>query len=165
MPLVAVNCACGAGNESAFLLSQNYQVYAFNVADISKDICLARFKDQKNYIFTQHTFEQYKFPQASLIVALLGLFFCQPIHFTKVFNRICNALMPNSIFVFDLLGEQDAWVKNNPQRILGFNQNELEYLLSYEFDILHYEEMLGDYPLANGQLKFWHKHRLIVRKK
>lgn len=165
MPLVAVDCACGAGNESAFLLSQNYQVYAFDVADLSKETCLERFKDHENYHFIQQSFEHYNFPSTSLIVALLSLFFCQPMHFQRIFNAMCDALTANGILVLDLLGEQDAWVKNNPQRVLGFSQNELDYLFGYEFEILHYEEMLGDWPMANGQVKFWHKHRLILRKK
>ena len=165
LPLIAVDCACGAGNESAFLLSQNYQVYAFDVAEISENICLTRFQNHQNYYFTKQTFEEYQFPKASLIVALLSLFFCQPQHFQTVFNNIYNALFEHGIFVVDLLGDQDAWVKHSPQQFIGFSQTELESLLNNNFEILHQEEMLGEYPLANGQLKFWHKHRLILRKK
>lgn len=164
LPLVAVDCACGAGNESAFLLSQNYQVYAFDTAEISEKICHTRFQDQAYFQFSKQTFENYSFPQASIIIALLSLFFCQPVHFQAVFNSICNALPQGGIFVVDLLGDQDAWVKHSPKHFIGFSQTELEYLLSSDFEILYQEEMLGEYPLASGQLKFWHKYRLILRK-
>lgn len=162
--MITVDCACGAGNESAFLLSQNYQVYAFDAAEISENICLTRFQNHQNYYFTKQTFEEYQFPKTSLIVALVSLLFCQPQNFQTVFNNIYNALFENGIFVVDLLGDQDAWVKHSPQHFIGFSQTELELLLNKNFEILHQEAMLGEYPLANGQLKFWHKHRVILRK-
>ena len=37
---IAIDCGCGAGNESAFLLQQNFIVHAFDPSVQARDICL-----------------------------------------------------------------------------------------------------------------------------
>ncbi len=32
LPLVAIDCGCGAGNESAYLLSKGFNVHAFDIS-------------------------------------------------------------------------------------------------------------------------------------
>lgn len=40
LPKIAIDCGCGAGNESAFLLQQNFIVHAFDSCPQAREICL-----------------------------------------------------------------------------------------------------------------------------
>ncbi|WP_430641637.1 hypothetical protein [Acinetobacter amyesii] len=51
LPKIAIDCGCGAGNESSFLLRHNFKVYAFDPSVDAKNICLIKFKDNKNFYF------------------------------------------------------------------------------------------------------------------
>ncbi|UIJ76114.1 MULTISPECIES: class I SAM-dependent methyltransferase [unclassified Acinetobacter] len=77
LPKIAIDC--GAGNESSFLLRHHFKVNAFDPSVDAKNICLSKFKDNKNFLFSNQAFEDYSFPEASLIIALFSLFFVQRI--------------------------------------------------------------------------------------
>lgn len=41
LPLVAIDCGCGAGNESAYLLSKGFNVHAFDISiDAQKSVLI-----------------------------------------------------------------------------------------------------------------------------
>lgn len=165
LPKIAIDCGCGAGNESAFLLQQDFIVHAFDSSPQARGICLQKLKEHARFTFTLDRFEYYQFPQASLIIALFSLFFCAPNRLDHVFEQITNALIPQGIFLFQVLGKEDAWVIRNSELFIGFECIALEQKFSTEFEILFIDEFKGDKPLANGVLKFWHLHTLILKKK
>lgn len=164
LPLTALDCGAGAGNASAFLLTKGFQVFAFDLSDQSKEICINRFSDNANFKFAQNSYESYTYPQVSLVIATLSLFFTPLNSFKEIWQNILQALPHKGIFVVDLLGEQDAWVKHNPLQFKGYNQLTLTQLIAPHYEILQHEELCGEYPLASGALKFWHIHRLILCK-
>ena len=165
LPKIAIDCGCGAGNESAFLLQQDFRVHAFDSSPQAREICLQKLAEHARFTFTLDRFEHYQFPQASLIIALFSLFFCAPNRLDHVFEQITNALIPQGIFLFQMLGKEDAWVIRNSEQFIGFECIALEQKFATEFDILFIDEFKGDKPLANGALKFWHLYTLILKQK
>ena len=165
LPKIAIDCGCGAGNESGFLIEQNFIVHAFDPSTQARDICLQKFAGYDNFIFALEGFENYDFPNASLIIALLSLFFCDPHRVDCVLEKISNALFPEGIFLFQVLGKEDAWVVQNFAQFIGFEPRQLEQKFAKEFEILWIDELKAYKPLANGALKFWHLHTLILKKK
>lgn len=107
LPLIAIDCGCGAGNESAYLLSKGFNVHAFDISIDAQKVCAERFKDDSKFIFYHESFENFNFPSASLIIASSSLFFCDPNYFYSVIKRIIKALPEGGILVVDLLGTQD----------------------------------------------------------
>ncbi|HFF4910339.1 TPA: methyltransferase domain-containing protein, partial [Acinetobacter baumannii] len=81
LPLVAIDCGCGAGNESAYLLSKGFNVHAFDISIDAQKVCTDRFKDDSKFIFYHESFEDFNFPSSSLIIASSSLFFCNPSYF------------------------------------------------------------------------------------
>lgn len=162
---IAIDCGCGAGNESAFLLQQNFIVHAFDPSVQARDICLQKFAEHNNFIFAFDRFESYEFPRASLIIALFSLFFCAPHRVDYVLEKISNALFPEGIFLLQVLGKDDTWAVQESTQFAGFGHRQLEQKFSKEFEILWMDELKGYKPLANGTLKFWHFYTLILKKK
>ncbi|VCW79980.1 tRNA (cmo5U34)-methyltransferase [Acinetobacter baumannii] len=141
LPLVAIDCGCGAGNESAYLLSKGFHVHAFDISIDAQKVCAERFKDDSKFIFYHKSFEDFNFPPASLIIASSSLFFCDPSYFYSVINRIINALPEGGILVVDLLGTQDEWVIREPKKFIGFTYQDIADLFLYDFNLLFHKEM------------------------
>ncbi|NUF37044.1 methyltransferase domain-containing protein, partial [Acinetobacter lactucae] len=165
LPLVAIDCGCGAGNESAYLLSKGFNVHAFDIASDAQKICAERFKDDSKFIFYHESFEYFNFPSASLIIASSSLFFCEPSYFYRVIKRIKNALPKDGILVVDLLGTQDEWVIKEPKKFIGFTYPYIEDLFLHEFNFLFHKEINEKLPLLSGYIKAWNLHMLILQKK
>ncbi|CAI3155087.1 tRNA (cmo5U34)-methyltransferase [Acinetobacter oleivorans] len=165
LPLIAIDCGCGAGNESAYLLSKGFNVHAFDISIDAQKVCAERFKDESRFSFYHESFEDFNFPSASLIIASSSLFFCDPSYFDRVIKRIINALSEGGILVVDLLGTQDEWVIREPTKFIGFTYQDIVDLFLYDFNLLFHKEMNENLPLLNGFIKSWHLHMLILQKK
>ncbi|MDB0281157.1 methyltransferase domain-containing protein [Acinetobacter seifertii] len=165
LPLIAIDCGCGAGNESAYLLSKGFNVHAFDISIDAQKFCAERFKDDSKFIFYHESFENFNFPSASLIIASSSLFFCEPSYFYSVIKRMINALPVGGILVVDLLGTHDEWVIKEPAKFIGFTYQDIVDLFLYDFNLLFHKEMNENLPLLNGYIKSWHLHMLILQKK
>lgn len=165
LPKIAIDCGCGAGNESSFLLRHDFKVYAFDPSVEAKNICLSKFNDNKNFVFSNQAFEDYSFPKASLIIALFSLFFCSADSLENVLKKMQESLREQGILLIQLLGKEDEWVNNFSEKFIGFEQRELNFFFDENFDIIYVDEFKGNKLLANGTLKFWNVHTLILKKK
>lgn len=130
LPKVAIDCGCGAGSESSFLLNNNFKIHAFDPSIKAKNICLNRFKDNKKILFFNNTFEDYNFPKASLIIALFSLFFCPAYSLEHVLEKMKDSLSQQGILLIQLLGKDDAWVIDCPEKLSRFEQKELKQLFN-----------------------------------
>lgn len=159
---VAIDCGCGVGNESAFLLEQGYHVHGFDTSAIAADICKARFAGQSHYQFTQCGFEAFNYPQSSLIMANASLYFCEKAKFAQVWQAWQQSLQSGGVLLVDFLGIEDEWLQTSPD-MLAFTEDELRKLLQ-TFEILTLKEIKGIYPLRAGGEKFWHSFIVVARK-
>lgn len=164
LPLVAIDCGCGAGNESAFLLNRGFLVHAFDPSIEAATVCSAKFRQDEKFILSTATFEKFNFPKASLIIALLSLIFCDPESLEDVLDKIIHALPKGGVFLADLLGKEDAWLGSHPEKFIGFDKQQIQSMFSKNFDFLFFNEIKGERRLANGTSKFWHVYTLILKK-
>ena len=102
LPRVAIDCGCGAGNEAAFLLKHDYRVYAFDPSEAAQRVCQYRFKNHPKFFLSNHVFENYPFPSASIIIALFSLFFCAPNQIDHVLAKMKHALPQGGILLIQL---------------------------------------------------------------
>lgn len=163
--LTAIDCGCGAGNESAYLLKQGFRVYAFDNDLEAVNICQNRFKYDRQLQISQTSFEKYVYPKSHLVIALYSLFFCPAKYLMQVIHSITECLNPNGLLVMNLLGHQDQWFKDRPDKFSAFTTAQILDLFQPQYNICLHEVFEGEQPLANGTHKFWHTHMLILQKK
>lgn len=164
LPRVVIDCGCGAGNEAAFLLKHDYLVYAFDPSEAAQQACQHRFKNHPKFFFSNHIFEDYSYPSASIIVALFSLFFCAPSQIDHVFTKMKHALPQDGILLIQLLGQDDPWLLKQFQTMKGFNRQQIEQLFIEDYEVLLNQETRTEHPNAYGKMKFWNSHTLILKK-
>ena len=91
--VVVVDCGCGIGRDSAWLLEQGFSVFGFDNAEQAIEICLQRFVDQPQAHFTVNNFVEYQYPKADVIIANASLFFCSRSDFS-VLIILATGLFP-----------------------------------------------------------------------
>ncbi|NRA15442.1 MAG: class I SAM-dependent methyltransferase [Oceanospirillaceae bacterium] len=74
--LTAVDCGCGTGNDTAFLVSKGYRVQAFDISAESINRCRDRFEPLSDVELHQCGFEDFSYPRSGVLVAHSSLFFC-----------------------------------------------------------------------------------------
>ena len=105
---VAIDCGCGSGSDVVFLRSHDFFVHAFDIEEESINRCRIRFKGDSAVLLSQNSFNTFKYPNASLIVADASLFFCPEQEFSEVWGKITDALLPKGIFFGSFLGPEDT---------------------------------------------------------
>ncbi|WP_157735980.1 class I SAM-dependent methyltransferase [Granulosicoccus antarcticus] len=73
---MAIDCGCGAGRDTAFLLGKGFTVHAFDKELEAVEFCQKRFESNGNFHATQACFSDFHYPPASLVMAHASLFFC-----------------------------------------------------------------------------------------
>jgi len=107
-PKVAIDCGCGAGSDIAFLRSEGFIVYGFDVEHEYIQRCRKRFEGDKNIHLSNSSFSTFEYPSASLIVADASLFFCPESEFKSVWRKINESLAPKGVFCGSFLGPEDT---------------------------------------------------------
>ena len=75
-----------------------------------------------------------------------------------------HALPQGGILLIQLLGQDDAWLLQRPQTMQGFNRQQIEQLFIEDYEILLNQETRTEHPNAQGKIKFWNFHTLILKK-
>lgn len=167
---IAIDCGCGAGSDIAFLRSHDFFVHAFDVEEESIARCRVKFKSDSKVLLSQDSFNTYKYPDASLIVADASLFFCPAQEFSEVWRKITEALLPNGIFSGSFLGPEDTMAEPgyNKERywpeVSVLSEKELKnLLLDYKIESFTEHKTSGKTP--DGQPHQWHIFSVVARKK
>ncbi|NRA21631.1 MAG: class I SAM-dependent methyltransferase [Oceanospirillaceae bacterium] len=158
---IAVDCGCGIGNDTAYLLAQGYRVHAFDNNATAIDSCRDRFSNAAQITLTQQSFEDFDFPDSSLFIAYSSLFFCHPYHFTKTWQRIADSILSGGIFNGDFLGINDSWA--GAKNITTLTSDQLQSLFQ-DFKILSVKERDEIGKCALGEQKHWHSYTIVARK-
>ena len=161
LPRVAVDCGCGGGRGSAFLLDQGFEVHGFDADPASEQFCLDRFLGDHKAHFTTATFASFDYPRASLVTASYSLFFCAAEEFDIAWRNITAAVMPGGVFAGTFLGPDDTWVElghvteMEDEKIIAHSESEVRELLA-GFDILEMDIKRFNGETALGEKKLWH---------
>lgn len=168
-PKTAIDCGCGAGSDTAYLLGQGFTVHAFDIEGESVSRCKDRFKDEKNLFLSQDSFHTFTYPTASLIVADASLFYCSEKDFGDVWSNISQALSSGGIFVGSFLGLRDTTASAQYQRdafwpdVTCFTETALQTVFE-NYHIVNWTEHEMDGKTAQGIDHHWHIYAVIARK-
>jgi SAM-dependent methyltransferase len=166
---VAIDCGCGAGSDISFLRSHDFFVHAFDIESESISRCRARFKDDSNVLLSHSSFNTFKYPNVSLIVADASLFFCPEDEFSEVWCKITNALIPNGVFSGSFLGPEDTMAGPSYNKesywpdVLIFSKEKVKNLFNnYKIESFTEHKTSGKTP--DGQLHQWHIYSVVAKK-
>lgn len=158
LPRVAIDCGCGAGQNSDFLLGEGFQVHGFDPSPDSIEICRERFTG-KDASFSQDSFHSFSYPQASLVIASYSLFFCPGAEFEDSWRKIMAAVVPGGVFCGTFLGPNDTWAlageTGKGAAVIVHTLEEIHGLLT-GFDIEAVDIKDFDGATAAGTPKHWH---------
>ncbi|OMH39216.1 hypothetical protein BGP75_05380 [Motiliproteus sp. MSK22-1] len=163
---VAVDCGCGTGRDTLYLLGEGFVVHAFdrNSKALEQLRHSTASAGQTSLISSQQSFEQFEFPRAGLINASACLYFCSPSAFDQFWSRLVKSLLPGGIFSGHLMGANDSWINSKRPPLTWHRESDLAQMFT-GFDILHWDEYDGEGETAIGQKKHWHTYRIVARKK
>lgn len=159
---VAIDLGCGAGNDTIYLLNNNYIVTAVDKEKSVIDLIKNRISDTSKLDFIITPFENLKLPKTDLIVSNLSTFFCKPEYFNSFCNEITSNITKGGYFVGNFLGKDDEWNYISTRTFV--DKEQLDTIFK-DFDILLFEENKFNKPTAEGKMKFWHIYQIIARKK
>jgi len=169
-PRIAVDCGCGAGSDIAFLRSNGYKVYAFDIEPEAVNRCKTRFASDSEVVLSQDSFSSFSYPKSSLVVADASLFFCSENDFTNVWNKITDSLSPEGVFVGSFLGPEDTMAGPDydrdafwPDVMVASEQKVKGWLGDFEI------ESFTEHKVSDGKpgerAIFWHVFSVVARKK
>ncbi|EAQ64383.1 SAM-dependent methyltransferase [Marinomonas sp. MED121] len=160
----AVDCGCGAGADMVFLAEKGYQVFGFDQSNDAFDICHKRFEDISAVEVTQASFENFQFPESSLILANASLFFAKPESFDEIWTNLEGSLVSGGVFAGDFMGIKDDWAISHTIPITSLTKASVMALFE-GFDLIafHERDELGQTQI--GKSKHWHTYSVIAKKR
>lgn len=169
LPRVAVDCGCGGGRGTAYLLSQGFRVHGFDADPAAEAFCTERFAGDHNLSLSTASFASFDYPETALLAASYSLFFCPADEFTTAWQKMTAAIMPGGIFCGTFLGPNDSWapcgyVTGQPERtIITHSEAEIRALLN-DFTVLETDIKDFDGITALGDEKHWHAITMVARR-
>ena len=85
----AIELGCGAGNDTVYLIKNNWNVLAIDREDVKERIAKRLTKEE---------LAKFKFQKQNFIVANYSLSFCNKNKFSKLWNKINDSIFTNRIF-------------------------------------------------------------------
>ena len=159
----AIDLGCGTGNDTIYLIQNNWNVLAIDSTDVENSI-KERLNDEEKtkFSFQVQKFEELNLPKCDLIISNNVLPFCNKEYFYKMWQEICNSINSNGFFVGNLFGVNDEW--NTPEDKRTFLNKEQVIELFNDFEIIDLKEFEKDRPTALGKMKHWHIFEIIAKK-
>ena len=95
----AIELGCGAGNDTVYLIKNNWNVLAIDREDVKERIAKRLTKEElAKFKFQKQDFETLKLKENNLIVANYSLSFCNKNRFSELWNKINDSIFTNRIF-------------------------------------------------------------------
>ena len=97
-PGKAIELGCGAGNDTIYLIKNNWNVLAIDRENVEERITKRLAKEKlAKFTFQKQDFETIKLEENNLIVANYSLPFCKKDKFEELWNKIKRSILPNRI--------------------------------------------------------------------
>ena len=150
----AIDIGCGAGNDTIYLIQNNWNVLAIDGSDVENSIKEKLNDEEKEkFSFQVQKFEDLKLPKSDLIISNNALPFCNKEYFYTMWQEICNSINSNGFFVGNLFGINDEW--NTPKDKRTFLNKEQVIDLFKDFEIISLKEFEKDRTTALGVTTYY----------
>ncbi len=164
-PQKAVELGCGAGNDTAYLIKNGWDVIAIDVEDTEQMILeKLNSKEKIKFEFSKQNFENIDLYETNLILANYSIPFCKKDNFKEFWKKIEKNIIKDGYFVGNFFGVKDSW-KDIKKDNVFLSKEEVLKLFEKNFEIILFEEIENDKQTANGNMKHWHIFNVIARKK
>ena len=158
-PGSAVDLGCGAGIDTLAMLDRGWTVLAIDAEPEAIERMRRRAGDNPALDTQLSPMEDVDLPPADLVWASYSLFFCDPAHFPKVWERIRTSVLAGGRFAGELLGDRDTWA-SMPERT-AMTRAEAEALFT-RWTVERFEEEDEDGEACSGP-KHWHLFHVIAQ--
>jgi tellurite methyltransferase len=158
-PGSAVDLGCGAGIDTLAMLDRGWTVLAIDAEPEAIERMRRRAGDNPALDTQLSPMEDVDLPPADLVWASYSLFFCDPAHFPKVWERIRTSVRAGGRFAGELLGDRDSWA-SMPERT-AMTRAEAEALFT-GWTVERFEEEDEDGEACSGP-KHWHLFHVIAQ--
>ena len=163
-PSDAIELGCGAGNDTVYLIKNNWNVCAIDREDVEKRIAKRlNCQESERFCFKKQEFESLKLEKSNLIVANYCLPFCNKDKFRKFWSKMKESILPNGYFVGNFFGVNDSWNGMKDQMVFLSKSQVME--LFDDFDVVRFKEIEKDGLTGLGMMKHWHIFDVIAKRK
>lgn len=168
-PGSALDLGCGVGMEAELLLRRGWRVTATDAS--ARMLAATRERAEAagglDRLETIHApFERTQPPRDAfdLVHAGFSLPFCPSQHFEALWERLLRSLRSGGIFVGQLFGPDDEFVRTSPAGAMtAHGMDDLPRLFE-RCRIIHHEQVNRAGHTAPGTPKHWHVHHLIAQR-
>ena len=160
--LHAIDLGCGEGSETVVLLARGWNVLAIDgdAGGIKRLIEQAPNGSQHRLQTQVSKFEDVTLPTVDLVHASYSLPFCDPAHFSTLWEKISNAIKPGGRFAGQFFGVNDTWAF---RKDMTFHTEEQVRVLFDGFETESFHEQDEDGEATTGP-KHWHVFTVIAKK-
>lgn len=161
--IMAVELGCGAGIETAHLLSQGWKVFAVDGEPTALDSLKSTLSPDilKNLNFEGRPFEELgEIVNADFVFSYHALPFCREDRLFGLLKKIAAAVRTDGVFAGTFFGPKDQWVLE--KKASGLTMTEITAAFA-GFTVLHQNEIDELAPTALQGMKHWHVFEVILR--
>ena len=100
----AIDLGCGAGNDTVYLIQNNWNVVAIDKEDVEERIIKRLSKKElTKFTFQKQEFETLVLGKNKLVVANYSIPFCNKEKFKEVWDKIKGSIVPRRIFCWEFI--------------------------------------------------------------
>ena len=159
----AIELGCGAGNDTVYLIKNNWNVLAIDREDIEPRIKTKLSKEEsKQFKFLRQKFEKIELEKNNLVIANFSLPFCNKNNFKELWNKINDSILKDGYFVGNFFGNNDEWKSIKEEMTFLTREQVIE--LFENFKIIKFIEVEKDDFTGLGKMKHWHIFNVIAKK-
>ena len=163
-PGKAIELGCGAGNDTVYLIKNNWNVLAIDREGVEERIAKRLPNEElEKFRFQRQDFESLELEKTNLIVANYCLPFCNKDKFEELWNKIKKCVLNKGYFVGNFLGMNDSWNGDKPEMLFLSREQVME--LFKDFEIILFKEIEKDGLTGLEKMKHWHIFDVIAKKK
>lgn len=163
-PDKAIELGCGAGNDTVYLIKNDWNVLAIDRENVKERITKRlNSEESKKFRFRKQNFESIELEKSNLIVANYCLSFCNKNSFKELWNKINDSILKGGYFVGNFFGNNDEW-KDKKEKMTFLTKVQVIELFK-SFDIIEFKEVEKDAITGLGKMKHWHIFDVIAKKK
>jgi len=163
-PGSAIELGCGAGNDTVYLIKNNWNVIAIDREDVKERIMKRlSIEELEKFEFKKQNFETLKLKECNLIVANYCLPFCKKDKFEELWDKIKTSIEEEGYFIGNFLGLNDSWKETKLEMVFLSKEKVME--LFENFEIIKFKETEKDALTGLGKMKHCHIFNVIAKKK